>query len=87
MYEIDNSLTMEKIMGLIVSQEFIVMGKKTTVCCITLKNGFEIIGYSACVDPKNFNRSMGESLAMEKAVDKIWELEGYLLQNNLKGDE
>lgn len=37
----------------------------------------------ACVDPRNFNKEMGEKYGIEKALksakDKLWELEGYSL--------
>lgn len=48
-----------------------------------LYNGFTIIGRGACVDPANFNLQIGRSVAREQAENKLWELEGYLLQNKL----
>lgn len=51
----------------------------TTICLLTLQNGFVVIGKSACVDSTEFDRSLGESLALDDAVEKVWELEGYLL--------
>jgi hypothetical protein len=53
---------------------------KTTICQITLENGFTVNGTSACVDPRNFNAAIGEKFAFEQAFEKIWELEGYLLR-------
>lgn len=78
------SITEEKIDGVIVSEEFVSIGKKTTVCCLTLVNGFEIIGVSACVDPKNFDLEKGKYWARKEAVDQIWKLEGYLLASKLR---
>jgi hypothetical protein len=51
----------------------------TTVCQLFMKNGYVVIGTSACVDPKNFNKATGERIAYENAVDALWPLEGYLL--------
>lgn len=51
----------------------------TTVCQLTLENGFTVIGTSACVDPKQFNVALGEKYSFERAFDEIWQLEGYLL--------
>ena len=51
----------------------------TTVCQLHMENGFIILGTSACVDPALFNQALGEKYAFEKAIDKAWELEGYLL--------
>lgn len=58
-------------------------GDKTTILKATLPNGFVVIESSSCVDPKNFNMSIGEQICMKKLEDKIWELEGYKLQNEL----
>ena len=76
-------LTQEDIEATIVSEEYTKMGKKTTVCLLTLRNGFEIIGTSGCVDPANFNEAIGRKFAKEQAVEKIWQLEGYRLQCSL----
>lgn len=54
-------------------------GTTTTICQITLQNGFTLIGTSGCVDPKNYNQSLGEKYAYEKAFEQLWALEGYLL--------
>lgn len=53
---------------------------RTTVCQITLENGYTVIGTSSCVDPKNYSRALGENYAYEDAFSKIWPLEGYLLR-------
>lgn len=55
-------------------------GTTTTVCQITLENGFTLIGTSGCVDPKNYNQALGEKYAYEKAFEQLWALEGYLLR-------
>lgn len=81
------SITEEKIDAVIISEEFASIGKKTTVCCLTLVNGFEIIGVSACVDPKNFDLEKGKYWARKEAVDQIWKLEGYLLASKLSEKE
>jgi len=52
-----------------------------TKCVLVLENGFVIVGHSACVDPNNYDESIGQSIAYENAVDKIWGLEGYVLAN------
>lgn len=58
-------------------------GDKTTILKATLPNGFVVVESSSCVDPKNFNMSIGEQICMKHLEDKIWELEGYKLQNEL----
>jgi len=58
-------------------------GTTLTVCVLELVNGFTVTGESACVDPANFNVELGRKIAYDNAFNKIWELEGYLLQNQL----
>lgn len=54
-----------------------------TVCCITLANGFNVVGESACASPENFNAELGAKIAFDNAKQKIWALEGYLLKEKL----
>lgn len=56
---------------------------RTTVCVLTLANGFEIIGQSACADPREFDEVKGRRYALENARSKVWELEGYRLREAL----
>jgi hypothetical protein len=56
---------------------------KTTVCQLHMENGYTINGHSACVDPANYNRALGEKYAYEDAINKAWPLEGYLLSEEL----
>ncbi len=55
----------------------------TTVCALALKNGFTVIGKSGCADPANFNAELGQKIARDDAVRQIWQLEGYLLKEQL----
>ena len=57
----------------------------TTVCALKLKNGFVVIGESACVSPENFNEGIGRQIAFDDARRKIWAFEGYALRNKLAG--
>lgn len=56
---------------------------KVTVVSLKLPNGFVITESSGCVDPENYDEKTGESICMGKIEDRLWELEGYLLQNKL----
>ena len=67
----------------IVKIECIVIGEKTTISCVTMENGFEVIGTSACVNPSDFDREVGEFWALKDAFNKIEELEGYRIQEEL----
>lgn len=54
-----------------------------TVCVLTLRNGYAVIGSSACADPANFDQEIGRKVARMEARDRIWPLEGYLLRERL----
>jgi hypothetical protein len=63
------------------------LGAKTTVVLITTKNGFEIVGTSACVNPADFNEGIGIHYALVDALNKLDELLGFARQQELfKGE-
>lgn len=51
----------------------------TTICSLTLDNGFSVRGESACVDPANFNVDIGQTIAFSNAFEKLWPLFGFLV--------
>jgi len=55
----------------------------TTVCAITTKLGFVLVGTSACVSKENYSAEIGHKIARQKAVDQLWPLEGYRLKAEL----
>ena len=81
---ITNTITIEHIEGLVANEQYIRVENTTMmICVLTLSNGYNVTGESACVDPANFNEAKGKSIARANAVNKIWMLEGYLLNNRL----
>jgi len=54
-----------------------------TFCVLVLRNGFSVIGESACASPENFNAEIGRKIARENAKQKIWPLMGYELRSKL----
>lgn len=58
-------------------------GSTLTLCVLTLANGFTVTGESACASPENFDEALGQRLARENAVGKVWALEGYALRERL----
>ena len=58
-------------------------GTTMTVCCLTLENGFAVVGQSAAASPENFDEEIGRKIARADAREKIWALEGYLLRERL----
>jgi hypothetical protein len=54
-----------------------------TICVLVMRNGFVEIGTSAPASPENFNAELGQRLARENAVRKLWPLMGYALREQL----
>lgn len=54
-----------------------------TIAILTMENGYTITGQSACADPANYDKNLGEKIAYDDAVRKVWPLEGYLLRQHL----
>jgi hypothetical protein len=77
-------ITLEHVEEVIETEQYHVFeGTTFTVCLLTLKNGFNVTGESACVSPENFDAELGRKIARGNAVQKIWALEGYLLKQKL----
>lgn len=74
-------LTDEYIAAQVVKDEVFKVGAKTTIVVLTLRNGFEVVGTASCVDANDYNQEKGAALARARALSKVWELEGYTLQN------
>lgn len=66
-----------KMMGRAASLELL------TFCVLVLRNGFTVTGQSACADARNYDQDLGERIAREDAVKKIWPLLGYELRSKL----
>jgi hypothetical protein len=60
--------------------------ERLTFCVLVLRNGFTVIGKSACADPKNFQKDIGERIARDHAVRQIWELLGFQLCSKQTGE-
>ena len=68
----------------IVGETFTVLPSwKVMICELTLRNGFTVRGEAATVSKENFNTEIGEKISRENARNKVWELEGYLLQERI----
>lgn len=68
----------------IIAEQFHVFpGTALTVCALTLRNGFHVVGVSASASPENFDEEIGRRIARDNARAKIWALEGYLLKDRL----
>lgn len=81
-------LTPDHIDAQIVSEQFYVFpGTTLTVCALTLRNGFHVVGESAAASPANFDAEIGKKVSRTNARGKIWALEGYLLRSRLASNQ
>lgn len=72
----------------IIGEAFYVFpGTTLTVCALTLRNGFCVVGESAAASPENFDVDIGRRVSRDNARNKIWALEGYLLRSKLAGQQ
>lgn len=60
---------------------------RTLICELTLKNGYTVRGESSCVSIENFDLDLGKKISREDAKNKVWQLEGYLLKEQLFNKE
>lgn len=83
-----NIVTQEQIMAILSKAEKIVQHRvfgKCTVVMVKLPNGFVIVESTGCVDPANYDETIGERECMAKIEAKVWAMEGYVLANRLAG--
>ena len=84
-----NKINRDDVISFITNVESITVGEKTTVVNAHTLIGFDVIEHSSCVDPKNYDKEIGKTYAMDKVVDTIWGHLGFVLQwaiNGLKRD-
>lgn len=75
-------LTKDDLKALVVKEYYHRIPDSTvTVCALTLKNGFVVVGDSACIDPRKFDEEIGRQVAFDDAIEKVWELEGYCMKS------
>ena len=77
-------LTPQHIDAQIVHEQYMIFpGTTMTICALTLRNGFIVVGESAAASPENFDEAIGKRIARDNARQKIWALEGYLLRSQM----
>jgi hypothetical protein len=77
-------VTEESIKAKIRSVEFhYVDGGMGTICVITMQNGWIQTGFSKSADPRNHDEEVGKRYAYDNAFKPLWQLEGYLLREQL----
>lgn len=59
------------------SMSYIIMGKRTTICLLTLEDGFEIVGTNVSDNPTEINIDVARHSAFLDAYSKLQEIEKY----------
>ena len=80
----------EDVEKFITNVDAITVGDKTTVVNAHTLTGFDTVGHSSCVDPKNYSEKLGKKYAMEEIVNSLWAHLGFVLQwakYGLKGNK
>lgn len=73
-------VTPEEVQAAIKEETYTVLPNgRTTVCQLTLDNGFTVEGLSACVNIENFDLEIGKQISRRRAEDKVWKLLGFRL--------
>lgn len=81
-----DKITKEFLESQIVDVKYTLIGETLTHCAITVKNGFVFTGESACVNPANFDKEIGEKMAYENAFNSMWLPYGFWLKQKNGGD-
>lgn len=77
-------VTIEMIEAAIMHETYTVLPDgRTTICQLTLDNGFTVDGHSACVSKENFDAALGNKYSREAAVSKVWAFLGFRLADQL----
>jgi hypothetical protein len=81
----ENRVTLQSITDKIVHKSFYRVGETgpsddglMTRCVLTMQHGFMVDGFSACQTAERFDKDLGEQLAYDVAIRKLYELEAYL---------
>lgn len=81
-----NKITKEFLEGEIIAVEYKRLSERLTHCTITVKNGFQFTGESACVDPTDYNEDIGNKIAYNHAFDKMWMPYGFWLRQKMRDE-
>lgn len=56
------------------------LGYKTTVVCLEMHNGYEVVGTSSCINPADYDYEEGIFFATKDALLRVKDIVGYLQQ-------
>lgn len=77
-------VTKEEVQAAIKRESYTLMPDgRTTICQLTLDNGFTLHESSACVMKENYDEELGQKLAYERAFNRAWMFLGFRLADRL----
>ena len=76
----------EQVENYISYKEFHKVWARTTICLLTLKNWFEIVGVSHVHDARNYDQQIWELTAYQNAFDKLVDFVSFDLKNQEASD-
>lgn len=57
--------------------------KPVTYVTVRMNNGFTLRESTTCVDPANYDESIGAEICLRKIESEVWKLLGFLLSETL----
>lgn len=78
--ENDSTISQSDIDDMLSTVESTQVSNKSLLVEGTTKTGFLLHHVSSCVDPANFDATIGTNIGTSKIKDKLWELLGFVLQ-------
>ena len=60
-----------------------IFAKPTTVVSVRMSNGYVLTETSTCVDPLNYDETIGLQVCQKKIEDRVWALLGYKLHDTM----
>lgn len=77
-------VTLEEVEASILEETYTLLpNKRTTICQLTLDNGFTVEGSSACVCKENYDPLIENKIARANALEKVWQVLGFRLADRL----
>jgi hypothetical protein len=58
-----------------------------TLCILTMKNGLNVVGESACLDPARFDAEVGKRIAYQNAFGRLWQPYGFIRAEQARWDK
>lgn len=77
----------EDLDAMIAKEQYEVCNGILTICVLTLRNGYMIVGHAAPASKDNFDEQVGRELALKDARSQMWPLMGFHLREKLYSQE